>query len=55
MQVIFDIQLPPYHKRYVVARLIYGELRYYDSYCTEEKAQSTVERLENAVWRDTEI
>jgi hypothetical protein len=53
LQVTFDIQLPLHHKRYVVARLLYGKLVYYDSYISEEMAQVTMERLENAKVIDT--
>ena len=48
-----DINIPVNHKRYVVARLLYGKLIYYDSYISEEMAQVTMERLENAKVIDT--
>lgn len=47
------IDVPINHKRYVVARLLYGKLVYYDSYISEEMAQLTMERLENAKVIDT--
>jgi hypothetical protein len=48
-----DIDVPFNDKRYVVARLLYGKLVYYDSYISEEMAQVTMERLENAIVIDT--
>ena len=52
LQVTIEIEnIPPHTRPYIVARLLYGRLVYYDSYFTQEKAEMAVNRLENALWR----
>lgn len=46
--------VPPHHRRYVVARLFYGQLRFYSSYSSEDVAKEVVDRLQNATWIDME-
>lgn len=46
--------VPPHHRRYVVARLFYGQLRFYSSYSSEDVAKEVVDRLQNATWIDAE-
>lgn len=41
--------IPSHTRPYVVARLQFGRLFYYDSYLTKEKAELTVDRLGNAM------
>lgn len=49
MQVFFNLEVPKKTKQYIIARLLYGELRYYGSYNNKKYADSTAERLGNAV------
>ena len=50
MQVVFEVEdIPKNHKPYIICRMKYGELKYYDSYSSRRLAQQTFERLEDAV------
>ena len=54
MEITLTIEgIPSHHRRFIVARLLFGELRYYSSYTSEKKALSVVEKLEGALVVDT--
>lgn len=54
MQVNLEVEgIPSHHRRFIVARLLYGTLRYYSSYTSEKKANAVLERLENGLIIDS--
>ena len=54
MQISLEVEnIPSHHRRFIVARLLYGTLKYYSSYTSEKKANAVLERLENGMIIDT--
>ena len=54
MQVNLEVEgRPSHHRRFIVARLLFGVLRYYSSYTTQKKAIAVLEKLESGLIIDT--
>lgn len=54
MQVALEVKgIPNHHRRYIVARLLYGTLKYYSSYTSEKKANAVLEKIESGIIIDT--
>lgn len=50
MQISLEVEgTPNHHRRFIVARLLYGTLKYYSSYTSEKKANTVLERIENGL------
>lgn len=54
MQVSLEVETPQCHKRYVVARLMFGGLKYYDSYSSLKRAIEVMMNKQDAIVIDTE-
>ena len=54
MQVALEVKdVPNHHRRFVIARLLFGEMKYYSSYSSYKKALSILDKIESAIIRDT--
>lgn len=54
LKVSLEVETPQRHKRYVVARLMFGGLKYYDSYSSLKRAIEVMMNKQDAIVIDTE-